>query len=100
MPGAWRLLGEAPIYVFASELGVAAMSARCTHLGCAVRRRGDGFECPCHGSTFDSVGNALTPPATAPLSWLRVQLISGDVYIDPDSTVIAGTYVGMGGQGG
>src|SRR5512137_183809 len=43
VPGTWRLLPAAPIYVVVEDRGVAAISARCTHLGCTVRRRGDGF---------------------------------------------------------
>lgn len=97
VPGTWRLLSDTPIYLLATDRGLAAMSARCTHLGCTVRRRGEGFACPCHGSTFNMRGEALTPPATEPLHWLQVSVIAGAVYVDPDQQVEAETFVQVGG---
>lgn len=100
VPGTWRLLPDAPIYVVVDERGVAAISARCTHLGCTVRRRGDGFVCPCHGSTFDGVGHALTQPATRPLEWLQVRAIGDALFVDPAVTVASRTYLLPGGDRG
>jgi len=99
VPGTWRLLSEEPVYVVVTGRGVAAISARCTHLGCAVRRRGDGFICPCHGSAFADDGTALTPPAQRPLPWLEVRVARGAVLVDPTREVPAGTYVSVGGRG-
>ena len=100
VPGTWRLLSEEPIYLVASEVGIAAISARCTHLGCTVRRRGDRFVCPCHGSSFALDGTAPTPPASAPLAWLEVMIARGAVYVDPGREVPTGTFVGWGGRHG
>ncbi len=99
VPGTWRMLPGEPIYLVASTRGLAAVSARCTHLGCTVRRRGEGFICPCHGSRFDDLGRALNPPAQRPLPWLRVEVVGQRVFVDPSREVASDTYMAVGGAG-
>jgi len=41
-----------------------ALSTICTHKKCDVDATGNGFECPCHGSTFSKSGKVLSGPAT------------------------------------
>lgn len=53
---------------------IIALDDRCTHLGCrqnwnAEKQR---FQCPCHGSEFDPVGNVLRGPASRPVPRLYV----------------------------
>ncbi|WP_326663010.1 FAD-dependent oxidoreductase [Streptomyces canus] len=51
------------------EGALHAVSPRCTHLGCLVSFNGaeDAWECPCHGSRFDTNGKVIQGPATKPL---------------------------------
>jgi Rieske Fe-S protein len=56
--------------VFRDHAGALhAVSATCTHLGCIVAFNDAerAWECPCHGSRFDTDGNVIHGPATAPL---------------------------------
>lgn len=50
----------------------AAFSMVCTHEGCPIEitQAGHRFDCPCHGSAFDSDGSVLQGPAERPLQGL------------------------------
>jgi len=66
------------------EAGFAAMSARCTHLGCHVPfcDSSGWFECPCHGSRFDGVGEQRRGPAPRGLDHHPVSVEGGQVVVD------------------
>ena len=62
--------GLAQRAVYRDEGGrLHALSARCTHLGCIVHFNDAErtWDCPCHGSRFDTDGQVLEGPATKPL---------------------------------
>jgi Rieske Fe-S protein len=64
-----KLNGER-VAVFKDEGGrVQAVSAVCTHLRCIVgwNSADRTWDCPCHGSRFDTDGAVIHGPATAPL---------------------------------
>jgi len=73
---------------------LAAISTTCTHLGCIVSVAETGFACPCHGSHYDQDGYVTSGPAPRALSWYQVTLApNGDVVVDKDNEVEAGTYL-------
>ncbi len=56
-----------------------AYSAVCTHQGCPVQWAGGGFQCPCHGATYDASGQATGGPAQGPLTPIPVTVVDGQV---------------------
>ena len=49
------------------------ISAVCTHQGCIVDAGKSGFNCPCHGSVYDSEGKNIGGPAPRPLERLPAE---------------------------
>lgn len=60
-----------------------AFRQTCTHLGCAVRFRGERLECPCHEGYFEvERGFPIQGPPTRPLSGIALE-------VRPDGTLWA-----------
>ena len=68
------LLAEIPAVLLHTESGFSALSLVCTHLGCTVEQKTDGFTCPCHGSRYTKDGKVTRGPAEQPLRILRVEV--------------------------
>ena len=83
---------EAGLFVLRDSVGLAAMSAVCTHLGCNVRIDVDGgYICPCHGSRYDSQGRVIAGPAPSPLVFVKlIRDHKGNVIADLAQPVAAG----------
>lgn len=62
--------------------GILAISIVCTHLGCIVQTKKDGFICPCHASAFDKYGEVLSPPATRALDVFPVSIENGEILVN------------------
>ena len=80
-PGHGAILrdGASKVAVYRAETGeVFSMSAVCTHLGCVVNWNSleKTWDCPCHGSRFDSMGKAISGPATTDLSPVPLRKIA------------------------
>lgn len=83
---------EARAFVFRDEVGVFAISGICTHLGCIVSLTPSGFDCPCHGSRFDSLGEVTKGPAPSALPWLQIaRAPDGQLALDSQVRVATGT---------
>jgi Rieske Fe-S protein len=76
------LLPQVPAVLLKDSHGFTAFSLVCTHLGCTVESKPDGFACPCHGSLFDPQGTVTRGPATRPLKALRIEVtLDGHLHV-------------------
>lgn len=69
---------------------IIALSWRCTHLGCRTPfcESSGQFECPCHGSVFNRVGDYIAGPAPRGMDQYPVELgDNGLIYIDTGQTI-------------
>ncbi len=64
--------------------GFLALWQRCTHLGCTVPwREAEGiFNCPCHSSLFDTLGQVISGPAPRPLDLFPLSIIDGRLLVN------------------
>lgn len=70
--------------------GLMALFQRCVHLGCRVPWCGTsvGFECPCHGSKYNYVGEYFAGPAGRNLDRFVVEVRSGNRFVIRTGTII------------
>jgi cytochrome b6-f complex iron-sulfur subunit len=82
------------------EAGVVALYQKCVHLGCRVPWCGSAqwFECPCHGSKYNRVGEKKGGPAPRGLDRFAVSISNGNVVIDTGK-VIQGPPIGTNTTG-
>jgi cytochrome b6-f complex iron-sulfur subunit len=79
------------------EAGVVALYQKCVHLGCRVPwcAAAQWFECPCHGSKYDRVGEKRDGPAPRGLDRWPVVISGDDITIDTSGTPINGPAIGV-----
>jgi cytochrome b6-f complex iron-sulfur subunit len=67
-----------------------ALFQRCVHLGCRVPWCGpsQGFECPCHGSKYNSIGEYNAGPAPRNLDRFVVELNPANELIIRTGSII------------
>jgi len=78
-PGSRTFRPEIPAVVLRTTSGFTALSLVCTHLGCMVESKPEGFACPCHGSRFDPQGKVTRGPAEKPLNSLRTAITADGI---------------------
>ncbi len=82
-----------PIAVVKDSAGaIHAIGDTCTHGEISLSEgfvEGETLECWAHGSQFSLVtGKPLNLPAYEPVPVYQVELIDGDVYLDPHATKV------------
>ena len=81
--------------------GVTALYQKCVHLGCRVPwcKASQWFECPCHGSQYNRVGEKKAGPAPRGMDHFAMT-IGGDGAVTIDTaTVITGVPIGTNTTG-
>ncbi|MGQ0848984.1 MAG: ubiquinol-cytochrome c reductase iron-sulfur subunit [Actinomycetota bacterium] len=70
--------------------GLMALYQRCVHLGCRVPWcvTSQGFECPCHGSKYDAIGEYFAGPAPRNLDRFQVELTEANTLIIHTGSII------------
>lgn len=66
------------------EAGLVALFQTCPHLGCRVPDCGTSqwFECPCHGSRYNRVGEKRGGPAPRGMDRFAMSIDGGDFVVD------------------
>jgi cytochrome b6-f complex iron-sulfur subunit len=72
------------------EAGVVALYQRCVHLGCRVPwcQTSQWFECPCHGSQYNRVGEKKGGPAPRGLDRFVVSMAGSTVQVDTKQVIV------------
>lgn len=82
------------------EAGVVALYQKCPHLGCRVPecQSSQWFECPCHGSQYNRVGEKKGGPSPRGMDRFAVE-VSGDTIIVNTGALIQGPAIGTNTTG-
>ena len=91
--------GQAPVFT-GMQAGIVALYQKCPHLGCRVPecKSSQWFECPCHGSQFNRVGEKKGGPAPRGMDRFAVSINNGSVVIDTGS-IFGGPSIGTNTTG-
>jgi cytochrome b6-f complex iron-sulfur subunit len=91
--------GQAPVFS-GMQAGIVALYQKCPHLGCRVPecKSSQWFECPCHGSQYNRVGEKKGGPAPRGMDRFGVSIVNGVLTIDTGA-VFAGPAIGVNTTG-
>lgn len=89
-----------PLELSGMEAGVVALYQKCPHLGCRVPECGTSqwFECPCHGSQYNRVGEKRAGPAPRGMDRFAMYVDGGVLTVDT-GTIILGPAIGVNTTG-
>jgi len=100
LPKAKVVYKDSPAVLNGMEHGMVALYQKCVHLGCRVPwcKTSQWFECPCHGSKYNRVGEKKGGPAPRGLDRFGVAIAGQSVTIDT-SLVVQGPPIGTNTTG-
>ncbi|MGI9594799.1 MAG: ubiquinol-cytochrome c reductase iron-sulfur subunit [Acidimicrobiales bacterium] len=83
------------------ENGVVALFQTCPHLGCRVPdcQTSQWFECPCHGSQYNQVGEKKGGPAPRGMDRFPMEVTAGGDLLVDTGNVIQGPPIGVNTTG-
>jgi cytochrome b6-f complex iron-sulfur subunit len=83
------------------SLGFVALYQKCVHLGCRVPwcQSSQWFECPCHGSQYNRVGEKKGGPAPRGLDRFGLTVDGGIVTVDTSKSAYLGPPIGTNTTG-
>jgi cytochrome b6-f complex iron-sulfur subunit len=89
-----------PTILGGMEAGVVALYQKCPHLGCRVPNcnTSQWFECPCHGSQYNRVGEKRGGPAPRGMDRFAMLVEAGVLTVDT-GTIIQGPVIGTNTTG-
>ncbi|MEA2717664.1 MAG: cytochrome b6-f complex iron-sulfur subunit, partial [Actinomycetota bacterium] len=95
-----KKVGSYAAVVEGYDQGFVALYQKCVHLGCRVPwcKTSQWFECPCHGSQYNRVGEKKGGPAPRGLDRFVVSVEGGAVIVDT-KMVIPGPPIGTNTTG-
>lgn len=90
---------QAPVYA-GMEAGIIALYQKCPHLGCRVPNcvSSQWFECPCHGSQYNRVGEKKGGPAPRGMDRFGVS-VANDILVIDTGAVFGGPPIGTNTTG-
>jgi cytochrome b6-f complex iron-sulfur subunit len=96
VPAAKALVSGSGEKVADPGANVLALYRKCPHLGCQIPPlcpKSDWFECLCHGSKYNIIGEKRAGPAPRGMDRFRVDLTNGTYVLDT-SALLAGPPIG------
>ncbi len=90
-----KVAAYTPPIIAGMELGYVALYQKCPHLGCRVPwcDTSQWFECPCHGSKYNRVGEKQGGPAPRGMDRFPFTISGGTFTVDT-GTVVLGPPIG------
>ena len=100
LPKAAGAYKSAPAVLNGQTNGINALYQKCPHLGCRVPNcpSSQWFECPCHGSQYNRVGEKKAGPAPRGMDRFGVSIVADNVTVDT-SIVVLGPPIGTNTTG-